>query len=171
MDHDWACQLTRSCAVQVPFGGSFYNLVRWCAWTEKGSGKVRLQVSCDVVFTNRWLPAKGIITSSSTEVGMAFQLDVSYLQEIYIAVFNPFGTAFQRTCWTHILVHLCVSLHKLHIFLHSGTPALVLETARADILNLCWAYGMCQCQSSMHANAVWELNDRAQNGTGRSATF
>lgn len=65
--------------LQVPFGGSFHNLVHWCAWIEEGSGKVRLQVSCDVVFTNRWLPAKGIITSSSIEVGNCVHLvhDVS----------------------------------------------------------------------------------------------
>lgn len=55
--------------LQVPFGGSFYNLVHWCAWNEGSSGKVRLQVSCDVVYTNKWVPAKSIITSSSTEVG------------------------------------------------------------------------------------------------------
>lgn len=55
--------------MQVPFGGSFYNLVQWCAWTEERSGKVRLQVSCDVVYTKRWVPAKGIINSSSIEVG------------------------------------------------------------------------------------------------------
>ena len=55
--------------MQVPFGGSFYNLVQWCAWTEGRSGKVRLQVSCDVVYTKRWVPAKGIINSSSIEVG------------------------------------------------------------------------------------------------------
>lgn len=58
-----------SCALQVPFGGSFYNLVHWCAWTEGAPSKVRLQVSCDVVYTNKWVPAKSIITSSSTEVG------------------------------------------------------------------------------------------------------
>ena len=55
--------------MQVPFGGSFYNLVQWCAWTDSRSGKVRLQVSCDVVYTKRWVPAKGIINSSSIEVG------------------------------------------------------------------------------------------------------
>lgn len=57
--------------VQVPFGGSFHNLVRWCAWTEPRSGKAHLQVSCDVVFTARWVPAKGIINSSSIEVRRA----------------------------------------------------------------------------------------------------
>lgn len=57
----WPC-------VQVPFGSSFHNLVRWCAWTEPSSGKTRLQVSCDVIFTARWVPAKGIINSSSIEV-------------------------------------------------------------------------------------------------------
>lgn len=55
--------------VQIPFGGSFYNLVQWCAWSEESSGKVRLQVSCDVIYTKRWVPAKGIINSSSIEVG------------------------------------------------------------------------------------------------------
>lgn len=59
------------CIVQVPFGGSFYNLVQWCAWSEESSGKVRLQVSCDVIYTKRWVPAKGIINSSSIEVGTA----------------------------------------------------------------------------------------------------
>ena len=53
---------------QVPFGGSFHSLVRWCAWAEAGSDTVRLQVSCDVVFTQRWVPAKSIISSSSVEV-------------------------------------------------------------------------------------------------------
>lgn len=60
---------TRGDVVQVPCGGSFYNLVQWCAWSEESSGKVRLQVSCDVVYTKRWVPAKGIINSSSIEVG------------------------------------------------------------------------------------------------------
>lgn len=54
--------------VQVPFGGSFHNLVQWCAWTEESSGNVRLQVSCDVVYNKKWVPAKGIINSSSIEV-------------------------------------------------------------------------------------------------------
>lgn len=54
--------------VQVPFGGSFHNLVRWCVWAETSSNTVRLQVSCDVVFTQRWVPAKSIISSSSVEV-------------------------------------------------------------------------------------------------------
>lgn len=52
---------------QVPFGGSFYNLVQWCAWTVPGSDRVRLQVSCDVIFTKRWVPVKNIINSSSFE--------------------------------------------------------------------------------------------------------
>ena len=66
--------------MQIPFGGSFYNLVQWCAWTEERSGKVRLQISCDVVYTKRWVPAKGIINSSSIEVGSnGFSLTVSYI--------------------------------------------------------------------------------------------
>ncbi|KAL3136346.1 hypothetical protein ABBQ38_005608 [Trebouxia sp. C0009 RCD-2024] len=57
---------------KVPFGGSFFNLVQWCAWSEPGSGKAHLQVSCDVVFTARWVPAKGIINSSSIEGMLRF---------------------------------------------------------------------------------------------------
>ena len=53
---------------QVPFGGSFHNQVQWCAWMEPGSDKVRLQISCDVVFTKKWVPVKNIINSSSIEV-------------------------------------------------------------------------------------------------------
>ncbi len=53
---------------QVPFGGSFHNQVQWCAWLEPGSDKVRLQISCDVVFTKKWVPVKNIINSSSIEV-------------------------------------------------------------------------------------------------------
>ncbi|DBB05390.1 TPA: hypothetical protein ACH3X3_010606 [Trebouxia sp. C0006] len=52
---------------QVPFGGSFHNQVQWCAWMEPGSDKVRLQISCDVVFTKKWVPVKNIINSSSIE--------------------------------------------------------------------------------------------------------
>ena len=54
----------------MPFGGSFYNIVQWCAWVEPGSNKVRLQVSCDVTFTKRFVPVKGIIYSSSIEVSV-----------------------------------------------------------------------------------------------------
>ena len=39
---------------------------------------MRLQVSCDVVFTNRWVPAKSIITSSSIEVGNCNILCIPY---------------------------------------------------------------------------------------------
>ncbi|KAL3147365.1 hypothetical protein ABBQ32_002846 [Trebouxia sp. C0010 RCD-2024] len=57
---------------KVPFGGSFHNLVQWCAWDEPGSGKAHLQVSCDVVFTNKWVPAKSLITNSSIEGMMEY---------------------------------------------------------------------------------------------------
>ena len=66
--------LLTDCDMQVPFGGSFHNLVRWCAWAEQSTGKVRLQVSCDVIFTKRWVPVKNIINSSSIEVRQATPL-------------------------------------------------------------------------------------------------
>ena len=56
--------------MQVPFGNSFHSLVQWCAWAEQSTGTVQLQVSCDVVFTQKWLPVKGIISTSSIEVNL-----------------------------------------------------------------------------------------------------
>ncbi|KAL0020321.1 hypothetical protein WJX77_008974 [Trebouxia sp. C0004] len=53
---------------QVPFGSSFHNQVQWCAWLEHGSDhQVRLQISCDVIFTKKWVPVKNIINCSSIE--------------------------------------------------------------------------------------------------------
>ena len=65
--------------LQVPFGGGFYNLVRWCAWTERSTGKVRLQVSCDVIFTKKWVPVKNIINSSSIEVTSLMHVMATHL--------------------------------------------------------------------------------------------
>lgn len=77
-----ACVCVR--ASQVPFGGSFYNLVQWCAWTVPGSDRVRLQVSCDVTFTKRWVPVKNIINSSSFEVHtMVHELDAGQILTAY----------------------------------------------------------------------------------------